>query len=173
MKELKNLSVSMFLLVFSFNTNAQIKKPGITLGASAFYANPQSEFKNQYKGGLGGEVKGGIGLGKTYLVASVGYAAFAAESGNDAGTLTYQPTKIGIKQYFLAKRLFVNGDIGVVSLKDKFTGTKEQRFIRDIGVGARLLGLEASVYYDTWDNLRGPEGSTEALLFKLGFNITL
>jgi hypothetical protein len=152
---------------------AQIKKPGFTLGFAAFYANPQSEFKNQYKGGVGGEVKGGIGLGKTYIVASAGYGAFVAEAGNTEGTLIHQPLKIGVKQYFLAKRLFINGDIGVVALKDKTSGSSTQRFARDIGVGARLLGLEASVFYDTWDNLRGPEGSTKAILFKVGYNLTL
>ena len=152
---------------------AQIKKPGFTLGFAAFYAKPQEDFRNQYKGGVGGEVKGGIGLGKTYIVASAGYSAFAAESGNSNGTLTAQPLKIGVKQYFLAKRLFINGDIGVVALKDKASGSNTQRFARDIGVGARLLGLEASVYYDTWDNLRGPEGSTKSVLFKVGYNLTL
>jgi hypothetical protein len=176
-KQKINLMKNLFLvtlLAFVFaNANAQIKKPGVTLGGSVFYANPQGDFKTSYKGGVGGELKGGLGLGKTYLVASVGYAAFAAQSGNNFGTLTYQPIKIGVKQYFLSKRIFINGDIGIVRLKDKATDSTQQRFARDIGVGARLLGLEASIFYDTWDNLRGPEGSTKALQFKIGYNITL
>lgn len=167
------LALLIFFISIVNVADAQIKKPGVTIGVSALYANPQSDFRNLYTAGAGGEVKGGVGLGKTYFVASIGYMGFAAKDGNENGTLTVKPIKFGVKHYFLAKRLFVNADLGVVKLKDESTTGNEQRFTRDIGVGARLLGLEASIFYDTWDNLRGDEGSSSSVVFKLGYNITL
>lgn len=162
---------TLILIAFPALAQVKIKKPGFTLGISAFYANPKDEFISEYNSGAGGEVKGGLGLGKTYFVASVGYAAFMATSNNDKGTLTYMPVKLGIKQYFLAKRLFINGDIGVVFLKNKLM-LNEKRLAADVGFGARLLGLEAGVYYDYWKNAKGISGSTNAILYKLGYNFT-
>ncbi len=48
---------------------AQISKPGITLGGNLLYAKPKGDFANAYKFGGGGEVFGGIGLGKTFIIA--------------------------------------------------------------------------------------------------------
>jgi hypothetical protein len=80
--------------------------------------------------------------------------------------------KLGIKQYFLAKRLFVNGDIGVAYLKNKTVNSAVSRFSSDIGAGVRLLGLEASIYYDNWKNLNG-SGTSSNVQYKLGYNFTL
>jgi hypothetical protein len=166
------LSLIFLVFVIPGYSYAQLKKPGFTLGINAFYANPKDNFRNEYRGGLGGEVKAGLGLGKTYFVASVGYAGFIAETNNGEGTLTYMPVKLGVKQYFLAKRLFINGDIGVAFLKNKSV-LNEKRLAADIGFGARLLGLEAGVYFDYWKNAEGISGSTNAVLYKLGYNFTL
>lgn len=168
----KSLYITAIILLASVTASAQFKKPGITIGANLFYASPQSNFKEDYKGGLGGELKGGVGLGNTYLVATLGYAAFAARSGNELGTLTYKPMKIGIKRYFLAKRLFVNSDIGVAHLKDKTMNTSVTRFTKGIGAGARLFGMEAGVYYDSWSQ-HHTSGTANSVLFKVGYNLTL
>ena len=172
MKSKPHILLCLIALIICSNiVNAQIKKPGFTLGISAFYAHPKSSFRIEYKGGIGGEIKAGLGLGKTYFVASAGYAGLMSETNNADGTLTYMPVKLGIKQYFLAKRLFINGDIGIVFLKNKSL-LNERRLAADIGVGARLLGLEAGVYLDYWKNAEGARGYTNAVLYKLGYNFT-
>jgi hypothetical protein len=168
------LSICLLLLSITLSNTvfSQLKKPGITLGAGLYYANPQGSFKDEYKGGLGGEVKGGVGLGNTYLVATLGYAVFSARSDNEYGTLTYKPVKVGVKRYFLAKRIFVNSDLGVATLKDKSMNSSTRTFTKGFGGGARLLGLEASVYYDSWGNPHS-SGTANSLQFKLGYNLTL
>lgn len=166
---LKSIILAGVLLVAS-SASGQFKKPGFTLGVNAFYASPQGDLENAYKGGAGGEIKGGVGLGKTYLVATLGVAAFATRSGNNTGTLTVKPIKVGIKQYFLMKRIFVNGDVGVALLKNK--NISESRFSSDIGAGVRLAGMELSIYYDNWKNISGNDFSNN-VQFKAGYNFTL
>jgi hypothetical protein len=169
----KALSIAVLVSTISITAPAQLfKKPGITFGANLYFANPQGDFKNEYKGGLGGEVKGGVGLGNTYVVATLGYTAFAAKSGNEFGTLTSKPMKIGIKRYFLAKRLFINSDLGVTNLKDKTMSTSTTSFSKGIGGGVRLLGMEAALYYDSWGK-QHTSGTANSVLFKIGYNLTL
>ena len=170
-------SVNLFIIL-SFliihSANGQLKKPGISIGAGVFYANPKGEFAKMYKGGLGAEAKGGIGFGKTYVMASLGYAAFATQPGDNSGTLTYAPIKAGIKQYLLAKRLFINGDVGVAKIKDKTMSAAESRFTADIGAGIRLLGIEAGMYYDTFKSSNDLKSNySTSVLYKIGYNITL
>lgn len=123
-------------------------KPTVTLGASLVYSMPQSDFKDAYKYGLGGEVFGGIGWGSTLVIATVGASAFSAETNNNSGTLTYVPVRVGVKKFFLLKRLFINGDLGVASVKNK--DFKESAFTIGAGAGVRLLGLELGLYYNTF-----------------------
>lgn len=170
MRNVSRLIVLASALVMATSASGQLKKPGVTLGVSAFYASPQGDMKDAYKGGLGGEIKGGVGLGDTYIVATLGYGGFATRSGNNTGTLTVKPMKLGIKQYFLMKRLFVNGDIGVALLKNK--NLSESRFSSDIGAGVRLIGMEFSIYYDSWKNLSG-SGTSGNVQYKVGYNFTL
>ncbi len=145
----------IFVIVISAiatNGFAQLKKPGLTFGAGLLYAKPKSSFAKAYSAGVGAEIKGGIGLGNTYLIATTGYSVFAPRSGNKDGMLSCTPLKIGVKQYLLAKRIFINGNVGNVKIKSKNIEGIENRFSADIGAGVRILGLEAGIYYDAWKN---------------------
>lgn len=172
MKNVARILIAFVAVMFTASCVAQSAKPGLTIGASLYYSNPKGSFKEVYKGGLGAEVKGGVGIGKTYIVASAAYAAYAPQHSN-SGTLTYAPIKVGVKQYLLAKRFFVNGDVGVATIKSKQVNVKN-RLCADVGAGVRLLGFEAGLYYETWKN--APEAAQSFsgnVSFRIGYNITL
>src|SRR3954464_6453518 len=88
-----------FILIFFMigSAQAQISKPGITLGGYLVYSQPTGNFANAYTFGGGGEVFGGIGLGKTYIIATAGLSNFKPLSGSHEGTMTYTPVRIGLK----------------------------------------------------------------------------
>ncbi len=162
------LFVASFLAVGVLH--AQVKKPGFILGGSVVYSNPKGSFGNNYSKGVGAEIKGGIGLGKTYLVASTGYAYYFGRG--DYENLSVKPFKIGLRQYLFSKKLFVNADLGRATIKDNIKGTNEVHNLRGFGAGANLLGLEAAVNYEGWDNA-GSNGFSNSLQYKLGWNIKL
>ncbi len=159
----------MAIFMTAETANAQISKPGITLGGHLIYAKPKGDFANAYKFGGGGEVFGGIGLGKTFIIATAGFSKFAAHSDSHSGWLTYTPLKIGLKHFLFRKLLFVNADIGKATVKNK--NFNESRFTRGIGVGVKLLGLEAGLYYDGWKNVNAG-GFSNSLNIKFGWSIS-
>ena len=142
---IKAFFFGLFISV-SIIAHTQIKKPGITLGGYFLFARPQGNFSDAYSFGGGGEVFGGVGLSKTFIIATTGFSAFASRSGIHSGTLTYVPLKIGLKHYLFRKIVFVNADVGIASVKNKEFNASQ--FTRGIGFGAKLLGLEAALYYD-------------------------
>lgn len=158
------------IVLFANAANCQLKKPGITLGASLMYNMPKGAFSNGYSFGGGGEVFGGLGIGQTFIVGTLGYSKFKARSGNPAGTLTYAPVKLGVKQFLFARRLFVNFDLGVASVKNK--SFNEGLFTRGFGAGARLLGLEVALYYDGFKN-KNASGFSNSLNAKMGWSFSL
>jgi hypothetical protein len=160
--------VCIFLIVSS--ANAQLKKPGITLGGSLLYSMPKGDFDKAYKFGIGGEAYAGVGWGQTFLIGTVGYSGYQPESGNSAGTLNYIPVKLGLKQFFLMKRLFINADLGIASVKNK--NMSESAFTRGIGAGVRLLGMEAGLYYDGF-KIKNADGFSNSLNAKLGWSFSL
>ena len=166
--------VALFAIMFLMYSaaSAQLKKPGFIAGGNVMYVSPRSTFANGYKGGAGGEVFAGVGLGKTYLVGTIGYAQIFAKSGEEGGKITYKPMKIGIRQFILGKQIFVNADVGTASMKNKVMSSAENRFTRGIGGGVRLAGMEGSIYYDGWKN-KNRSGFSNSLQFKLGWNIAL
>ena len=173
MTKFLRVTALLVIMLTTSTTYAQlgIKKPGFTVGGNVFYAQPQDDLKNSYKQGFGLELKAGVGLGKTYLIATLGYTGYTPQS-SSVSKLSNQQMKVGIKQYFLAKRLFVNGDIGVSYLDTGKRAPVITRFTSDIGAGVRLFGIEASIYYDAWNKLSG-EGTSKTMQFKLGYNFTL
>lgn len=150
--------------------HAQIKKPGIILGGYLLYAKPQGDFNKAYNFGGGGEVFGGAGLGKTFIIGTAGFSAFKLKSGIRSGTLTYVPLKMGLRQYLFKKIVFVNADLGIALVKNN--DFNASRFIRGIGFGAKLLGLEAGLYYDGWKNKNVP-GFSNNIDFKAGWSFSL
>ena len=170
-KILINLAI-FFNIVFIGNgiAQTQIQKPGITLGGYLIYAGPKGDFKKAYNFGAGGEVFGGIGLGKTFIIGTAGFSAFKTQSGIRSGTLTYIPLKIGLKHFIFRKLLFINADLGKAIVKNN--NFNERRFTRGIGFGAKLLGLEAGLYYDGWKNKNAP-GFSNSVNIKAGWSLSL
>ncbi len=112
---------------------------------------PQGDFKDKYlyNYGAGGEIYGGVGWGKTFALATIGYKIYAENSSVVRPTLYVIPIKIGVIQLLLMKRLFVQGDVGTASIKVK-GGDSRSAFIYDIGAGVRLAGLELGLFYESF-----------------------
>ena len=165
----KAIFFSLFFLL-GIIAGAQIKKPEITAGGYLLYARPKGDFKEAYNFGGGGEVFGGAGLGKTFIIGTAGFSAFASRSGAHSGTLTYVPLKIGLKHYLFKKIVFVNADLGIAAVKNK--NFSASRFTRGIGFGGKLFGLEAALYYDGWKNKNAP-GFSNSINIKAGWSFSL
>jgi len=138
----------------------------------AVYDKPvQNNFKDKYNWGVGGEIGAGIGANKTFFTGTLGYTKFNAISGNTAGNLTYVPIKLGIRQYVFAKILFLNANAGIATLNPK-NGDSQSRFTADVGVGAKLAGLDLGINYDGYA-ANNPSGWASWISFKAGFRIGL
>ena len=157
------------LLLVAVSSGAQIKKPGITLGGNVIYAMPQGIFQKGYSYGFGGEAYGGVGLGSTYLIATVGVTSYKPQANNGVN-LTAIPVKVGLKNYFLLKKFFINADAGVATIKNG--SASGSVFTAGLGAGVRLLGLEAGLYYNTFGNLYD-DGYSNSLHAKLGWSFSL
>lgn len=154
-------------------TEAQVpraQKPGVILGGYLIYARPKGDFAKTYNFGGGGEVFGGVGLGKTFIIATAGFSQFKAGSGNHLGALNYTPVKIGVRRFILGKILFINADLGRATVKNKTFN--ETRFTRGFGFGAKLLGLQAAIYYDGWKNKNAGVFSNSVNI-KVGWGLSL
>lgn len=173
-KILINLAVSVSIIFLMIDTaEAQIPKipkPGLTLGGYLIYARPKGDFAEAYKFGGGGEIFGGAGINKTFIIATVGLSKFKAESGSQLGTLTYAPLKIGVRQFIVGKILFINADLGRAIVKNK--AFNESRFTRGFGIGAKLLGMQAALYYDGWKNVKA-SGFSNSVNIKVGWGLSL
>jgi hypothetical protein len=166
-------AIAMFISSITVvKAKAQIKRPHVLFGASASYYTPKGAFANSYKLGLGGEVFGGIGVGKTYLVATLGAANFFGDKENSYGNLTYKPIKVGIRQFLFSNKIFVNGEMGVGYVKDKTMTNSENKLTAGFGAGVRFLGLEGGVYYNGWKALHDA-GFSNNMQVKVGWSMTL
>jgi len=137
------------------------------------YLTPtDKDFKNAYNFGAGAEGGAGIGLGKTFITATVGYSAFAAKKGTTANTLTMVPMKLGLRHYFLPMNLiYIHADAGVSNLKTKGINSVSP-FTGDVGAGVKLGPLEAGIAYEGFSK-KDPYGSATWVAFKLGWRIGL
>lgn len=174
----KNVLTAVFIFVmvpiFYSTAIAQlpaVARPGLVLGGNIIYANPKTNFKNAYQFGAGGELFAGVGIRSTYVVGSVGIIGFNGRSGYK--NLSMVPVKIGLKKYFLLKRIFINGDVGVATVKVDDATAKA--FTAGYGAGARLFGLEAAIYYNAFKNLIGytSSGFSNTMQLKLGWGFSL
>lgn len=166
----------VLIILFSPAVRAQpglVKKPTITFGANLIYAMPKSSFNDAYNFGGGGEVFAGVGLGSTYIIGSIGSSSFHARKSSSAGGLTIAPVKVGLKKYFLLKKIFINADVG--SAKIKINNESTSAFTAGFGGGVRLLGLEAAVYFNTFKNNIGysTSGYSNNVQAKVGWSFTL
>lgn len=164
---LKTVFISSIILISS--AKAQIKKPGITLGGNLIYSSPQGHFKETYNDGFGGEIFGGVGLGSTFIIGTIGIAYYKGKA-ESKQAMTIKPIKVGVKKYFLLKKVFFNGDVGVASIN--MSGINSSAFTAGFGGGVRLLGLEAGLYENTLNN-KESGGFLNTLQFKIGYSLSL
>jgi len=169
---LKSASAIFLICFVAVTGKAQIKRPHLLVSANVSYFNPQGRFADKYKFGAGGEISAGIGVDKTFLVATLGTSTFFAEDKIEANKLTVKPVKVGIRQFFLAKRLFINGDVGMANVKNKNTGISQNRFARGVGAGVRLFGLEGGLYYGCWKSVQ-ESGFSNSVQVKIGWSMSL
>jgi len=153
------------------SANAQLKKPGFIAGANVMYAMPSAGFHDTHSYGYGTEAFAGASLGKTYFVATIGVSNFKAFN-DQVGDIKYTPIKAGVRRYFLLKKLFINGDVGVGLVKNKATNKASSQLLRGIGAGVRFGGLEAGLYYDGFKNPNA-SGFSNSVNVKVGFAIVI
>ena len=170
-KAFTNLIVSFSINFLVTNiAGAQIQKPGVTLGGYVIYATPKGDFGKVFKFGGGGEVFGGVGLGKTFIIATAGFSRFKPQSSSHSGPVTYTPFKVGVRQFILGKTVFINADLGRATVKSEIFN--EMCFTRGIGIGAKLLGMQAALYYDGWKNKKASVFSN-SMNIKVGWGLSL
>ncbi len=131
--------------------------------------------KNTYNSTIGGELGFGVGAANTYFIASAGY--LSCEAKDSFQNESYVPLKVGVRQYFLRKDLFLtlNAGAGFVnnSLPTKETATPSTiRFAADVGVGTNLKNFEFGIVFDIFNEPK-PDGTSGWVEAKLGWNFRL
>lgn len=172
-KILKLLVVLLFTFFFSNNSQAQFKRPRALLFGNLAYASPNNDaLKNNYSGGLAGELGAGLGLGKTMLVGSLGYQVYKSRSGVSTGNLRVLPVKVGIRQYVFGP-LFAVANAGVAIQTYSNVENSGNTFLYELGAGLKLLSLlELQLTTNGWKQPNAP-ASSNALLFKVGWSVRL
>jgi hypothetical protein len=119
------------------------------------YAEPvDTYFKHTSNNGFGVEGGAAVGIGRTFLIGTIGYTSFAAASGDTAGTLSYVPLKGGLRHYLLVgKILFLQVDVGVGHIKNQVVNSS--RFSGDLGLGVKLGPFEVMASYDGFTRTGG------------------
>jgi hypothetical protein len=143
------------------------------LYAHGLYANPvDKNFKNNNNYGAGVEGGAAVGWGKTFIVGTIGYTSFSASDKNTAGSTSYVPMKVGLRQYVFSKFIYLHGDIGVGKIKNDLYDYSP--FSGDVGVGVKFAAFEAQLDYDGFTR-KSPEPSGYAswIGIKAGFNLGL
>lgn len=110
------------------------------------YAEPTHA---SYSYGLGLEAGAALGWGKTFLTGTVGYTWVNTKSSANAANFRYNPYKLGLRRYLLGKTLFLVADAGMAGVKFSGDDHSTSRFTGDLGVGVKLIGVEAIAEYTT------------------------
>lgn len=167
-------------------TSAQLPKlPKVLVFGNVTYGSPSNtDFKNISDRGIGFEAGGGIGLGKTILVASFGQMSYDIPStaaltaagvafSSTSSHLKVTPLKIGLRRYLIAG-LFLNGNLGVAIQKYDNSTASGSTFLYEAGAGFKLGFFEVGAAY-TGYNLAGTSRpiSANSLLLKAGLAIKL
>ena len=165
--------IAIALIMLAASAGAQAQKLFFLFGHANYAAPVDANFKNNYGFGLGVEGGAGIGAGKTFLTATVGYTYFDARRGTGAGNLTYVPVKLGVRHYLLpGKLLFIHADAGMATIKNTSTKSASSRFSGDIGAGVKLGPIDLGVSYDGFSR-SDPSGYASWIAFKAGWRIGL
>ncbi|MES2006265.1 MAG: hypothetical protein V4450_17230 [Bacteroidota bacterium] len=132
--------------VIFIRVSAQLPKALVFGNVS--YASPlNTSFKNFCNYGIGYELGGGIGLGKTLLIGSVGQMRYHLPKQTAGGVVLFEeenlnvtPVKIGIRRYLLLG-LFLNANMGIAIQQSK------SPFLYEAGAGYKLGFLEIGAAY--------------------------
>ncbi|MES2373674.1 MAG: hypothetical protein V4557_13925 [Bacteroidota bacterium] len=141
------------------------------------YANPSGSFKDVSNYGIGYELGGGIGFGKTILIGSVGHMQYHIPNPTPGGLLfespepdiKFTPIKVGIRRYLLLG-LFVNGNLGMAIRKWGST-EKVNYFLYEAGAGYKLGFFEVGAAYTGYSS--SGRIKVNALLLKAGLAIKI
>ncbi|MEO8173795.1 MAG: hypothetical protein ABI581_11955 [Sediminibacterium sp.] len=141
------------------------------------YANPAGSFKNYSNYGIGYEIGGGIGFGKTILMGSVGYIQYHLPNPTLSGIafesqepdIKFTPIKVGIRRYLLLG-LFVNGNLGMAIRKWGNTSNVNY-FLYEAGAGYKLGFFEVGAAYTGYSS--SGHLKIDALLLKAGLAIKI
>jgi hypothetical protein len=137
---LRSVLILCMLTLFT-NANAQRIFFGFVHGE---YAKPTND---DFKYGLGIEAGAGVGLGKNFLVGTVGYTWLNSKA-TGATNIRYSPYKLGLRRYVLRKNVFVKADAGLAGIKFP-EASSTTRFTADVGFGVKLTAMETTAEYTT------------------------
>ncbi len=173
-KNTKYILTVLVMLFVAGKTSAQFKLPHAQIFANLNYATPtNTAFKNAYKAGFGGEAGGGLGLGSTMLVGTLGYQTFKNTSSNTAGNLKMTTIKAGIRQYVFLGRIFLLGNLGNVKTSYSNSGLSANGLIYEYGAGVRFFGLELQATQTGWNQPIPAVDASRAFNVKLGFSFKI
>jgi hypothetical protein len=173
-KNTKYILTLMVMLFVAGKSSAQFKLPHAQIFANLNYATPtNSVFKDAYKAGYGGEVGGGLGLGSTMLVGTLGYQTFNNTNSNVAGNLRMTTIKAGIRQYIFLGKIFLLGNLGSAKTTYSNVGTSANSLIFEYGAGVRLFGLELQATQTGWNQPIPAVDVARAFNIKLGFSFKI
>jgi hypothetical protein len=166
----KIIQACTFLLIGNLMIEkAQAQLPKALLFGNFTYANPtNASFKNISNYGAGFELGGGIGFGKTILMASAGQMRYNVPN---AGHINVTPLKLGIRRYILLG-LFLNGNLGMAMQKYNFTNQTKNSFLYEAGAGYKLGFFEVGAAFTGYP-LVGSSGNANSLLLKAGLAIKI
>ena len=166
--------ISLFIISIIIVCKVNAQAPKALIYGNFTIATPQGEdFTKGYNAGNGIEIGGGIGIGKTLLIASTGYVQYQAQTSNTLGDLKLIPIKVGVRRYLVGK-LFVNGQVGAAIESYKNSNASATKFLYEVGAGVKILHLvEVGVGYTGYQSAVTPTINYNSLLFKVGFSIKL
>ena len=138
----------------------------VFLFGHAEYATPTGDLKHKVDQGFGAEAGVGVGLSKTFFIATVGSTWLMASDAGTLGTLRYTPVKVGIRRYVFRRNIFIKADGGMASMKYAEAEEGSSHFTASFGAGLKFTALEVIGDYTT---VSGGFGAW--LSIKAGFTI--
>ena len=175
MRKIHNPCFVTLLFVFASISMVKAQAPKALVYGNFTITTPQgADFTKNFGSGSGGEIGGGIGIGKTMIIGSTGYVNYLATTNNTTlGDLTVIPIKVGVRRYLVGK-LFVNGQIGTAIENYSKGSANGSNFLYEVGAGVKIIRLiELGVAYTGYQSAATPIINYNSLLFKVGFSVKL
>lgn len=167
----------MLLIVANLQfSSVSAQLPKALVFGNVTYANPTGSFKDYSNYGVGYEIGGGVGFGKTILMASIGHMRFHIPNPTPSGLLfeaanediKFTPVKLGVRRYLLLG-LFLNGNLGMAVRK--WNGNSANYFLYEAGAGYKLGFFELGAAYTGYSS--SGRIKVNALLLKAGLAIKI